>query len=245
MVTVSFAVELAGSGAAGTAPQYGDCLRACAFSETVSAGVSVTYAPISAAIESVTINCNYDGVQHLIVGCRGTFSLELNVGQIPKINFEFTGLYATPTATAAATPTYADQAAPVAVNSANTTGISVHGYAGCLESLTLNLANEVTYRQLAGCSRQVRITDRKPEGEFTIEAVSVASKDYWSAIKDQTLGEMVFQHGQTAGNIVTFDAPTVNLGSPSYGDSDGVLMLSAPFMPNPDAGNDEFTLVYT
>jgi hypothetical protein len=36
------------------------------------------------------------------------------------------------------------------------------------------------------------------------------------------------------------------LDSPSYSDSDGVMMLNLPFMPVPTgAGNDEFTLVLT
>ena len=55
MAKLDFEVELAGAGAAGTAPAYGPLLRACAMSETISAGVSVTYAPISATLESVSI----------------------------------------------------------------------------------------------------------------------------------------------------------------------------------------------
>jgi len=51
-VECTFSVELAGSGTAGTAPQYGKALLACGLSETVSAGVSVTYAPVSSSVTS-------------------------------------------------------------------------------------------------------------------------------------------------------------------------------------------------
>jgi len=53
-VEVTFEVELAGSGAAGTAPAYGAVLKACGLSETVVATTSVTYAPVSSSFSSVT-----------------------------------------------------------------------------------------------------------------------------------------------------------------------------------------------
>jgi hypothetical protein len=245
MVEVTFSVELAGSGAAGTPPKYGACLQACGLNETIVATTSVTYAPVSSAIKSVTLDFYADGTRHLITGARGTWSMEGEVGEIPKIEFEFTGLYTPPGALSTPSATFAGQADPVVMNSENTTAVEVHGFAARLESFSLELSNEVVYRQLAGATREVRITNRKPEGEVQIETPAIGSKDYFAAVSGQTLGTMEFQHGQVAGNIITFAAPAVNLGSPSYEDSDGVMMLSLPFMPNPTTGNDEFTLVYT
>ena len=60
-VGITFEVEMAGAGAAGTAPAYGPLLRACALSQTISAGVSVVYAPIDASEESVTLHFFIDG----------------------------------------------------------------------------------------------------------------------------------------------------------------------------------------
>jgi hypothetical protein len=90
------------------------------------------------------------------------------------------------------------------------------------------------------------ITDRKPEGEVTIEAPTIAAKNYFSAASTQTSDQFSWMHGTTAGNIVTFTAPTCNLGSPEYEDSDGIIMLKLPFMPQPTAaGTDEFTIALT
>ena len=72
-VEVTFSVELAGSGTAGTAPRYGDALKACGFSETIASNTSVTYAPVSSSFSSVTIHYNTDGVRHIVTGCRGNF----------------------------------------------------------------------------------------------------------------------------------------------------------------------------
>jgi hypothetical protein len=132
------------------------------------------------------------------------------------------------------------------VNSANTATLQVHGYAACLSAFSLDLANETPFRQLAGCTQQVMITDRKPEGEVTIEAPTIAQKNFFSSASTQTAGQFSWVHGTTAGNIITFTAPTCTLGSPEYEDNDGIIMLKMPFMPQPTAaGNDEFTLALT
>ena len=246
LVGVSFDVEIAGSGAAGTAPKWSALIQACGFSETIVSVTSVTYAPISSAFKGVTLYFFADGVRHKVTGCRGTWSMNLEVGEIPKISFEFTGIFNAPTDETQPSPTFSNQADPVVVNSANTATLQVHGYAACLSAFSLDLANETPFRQLAGCTQQVMITDRKPEGEVTIEAPTIAAKNYFSAASTQTAGQFSWVHGTTAGNIVTFTAPTATLGSPEYEDSDGIIMLKLPFMPQPTAaGNDEFTLALT
>jgi hypothetical protein len=246
LVGVSFDVEIAGSGTAGTAPKWSALMQACGFSETIVATTSVTYAPISTGFKGVTLYYFADGVRHKVTGCRGSWSMSLQAGEIPKISFEYTGLFNAPTDESQPTLTYSNQADPVVVNSANTTPIKVHNYAACLESFSLSVANETPFRQLAGCTQQVMITDRKPEGEVTIEAPTIAGKNFFTAASGQTLDEFSWTHGTTAGNIVTFTAPTCNLGSPEYEDSDGIIMLKLPFMPIPtSAGNDEFTIALT
>jgi hypothetical protein len=245
MVSVSFSVELAGSGVVGTPPAYGKILRACGFNQAISAGTSVTYSPVSSGFESVTMDFRADGTRHIVTGARGTVSLSAETGSIPTLDFEMMGLFNDPTDAALPAVTFGDQADPLVINAENTLDVLVHGYAGCLQSLSLDVGNNVVYRQLAGCSRQVILTDRKPEGSVSVEAPTIASKDYFAAVSAQALGEVSFVHGTTAGNIVTFTAPNCNLGSPAYGDSDGTILLELPFMPNPNTGNDEFTLVFT
>jgi hypothetical protein len=250
MVSVSFDVEIAGSGTAGTVPRWHDILRACGFGEGISAGVSVTYTPASSAIVSVTLDFNADGNRHLVTGCRGNATFNLTTGEIPKISFEMMGIYNAVVKGTPVTPSFGGQANPVVVNSTNTTAVTAFSFLACMESFDLSLNNENPFRQLAGCTQQVLVTDRAPAGELVIEAPLAGSgtgeKDFFALVSGQTLGAIGWQHGQTAGNIVTFSAPTCNLDSPSYSDSDGVMMLNLPFMPVPTAaGNDEFTLVLT
>jgi hypothetical protein len=246
MMSVKFAVELAGSGTAGTAPAWGPLMKACGFSETVSAGVSVTYAPVSSSFSSATLDFRNDGIKQLGLGARGTVGLEMSAGEAPKLNFEFMALYGAPTATSNPSPTYSNQVAPVAVNSDNTTSVGVHGYSSCMNAFSLQVANEMVFRQLAGCSKQVIIPDRKPSGEITIELPALGSKDFFSIASSQAKGSIGWTHGTTAGNIITFAAPTSAFDSPSYEDADGIQHIKLPFRPIPtSSGNDEFSLVLT
>ena len=246
-VLINFEVELAGSGTAGTAPAYGPLLEACAMTEAVVASTSVTYAPNSdAAPGSATIYFNNDGVLHKATGCRGTFTLNGAVGEIPTIAFEFTGIYNTPSDVSLSTPTYSNQADPVVFKNGNTTGFQVFSYAGALQSFSLEMANEIVYRELVGGTKEAIISNRAPAGEVMIEAVTMATHNFFNDATGGSTGNLTFQHGQTAGNIVTFTASQIDLGNPSYSDEDGIQMLTLPYIATPtDSGNDELELVYT
>jgi hypothetical protein len=245
-VECTFSVELAGSGTVATAPAYGKALKACGLSETVAAGVSVTYAPVSASFSSVTIYYNIDGVLHKVTGARGTFTLNGSVGEIPTIDFTFTGIYNTPTDTAAPTPTYANQATPVIFKNGNTDGFELLSYAGCLQSVSFDIGNTLVYRELINCTKQTLITDRRSTGSVTLEAVTMATKNYFTAaLTDSSLGNLLFQHGQTPGNIVDFASTNIDIGDVSYGDQDGIAMLTIPYTAVPTAAGNEFSIVYT
>jgi len=322
---VSFETEIAGSGAAATPPAWGSLLKACNFSETITAaaitgtaqtggstttiklaagasavddfytgmtlsltagtgsgqkgeivsyngtskiatlatawavapdatsgysiGVSVMYTPNSGfgtatANTSATIYFARDGVRHILLGARGTVSLGLASKQIPKFKWTFTGLLGTISDTALPSVNYGGFQTPDAVSTANTTDLNLHGYAGAvMQSLTFDIANTVIHRQLVG-AESVLITDRKPVGNVSIEATSVAAKDWWTAAKNASYGVFGVKHGQTAGNIVGITGRNIQLKQPKYSDSDGVVMFDAglSFTPYGAAGNDEIRI---
>jgi len=248
-VVVTFEVEYAGSGTAGTAPRYGSLLKACGFSETVVASTSVTYAPVSASFSSVTIYFSLDGVRHKVTGARGTFSLNLTANQIPVINFTMTGQYVAPTDTADPTPTYTNQAAPQIFNDTNTTAFTVFSETDLpLQTCTLDVGNEVVYRELVNSDKEVSIVNRAGNGSLTIEMPTLASHDFFADAVAGTTGNLSIVHGTNAGNIITLAsaANAISLGNPSYSEDQGVVMLNLPYTLVPSSsGNDEFTLAYT
>lgn len=245
-VEVSFEVELAGSGTAGTAPAYGPILKACGLSETIVASTSVTYAPVSTSFSSVSIYYHEDGIRHRLTGCRGTFEISAEVGQIPRIAFTMTGIYNAPTDVALPSPTYANQATPLIFKQGNTTNFSAFSYSGCLQSFNFNIANDVIYRELVGCTKEIMITNRMPSGSMVIEAPTITAKDFFTIATGNTTGSITFQHGTTGGNICTVTSPQSDLGNLTYSDQDGVQMLNCPFIAIPtSSGNDELSIAYT
>ena len=245
-VECTFSVELAGSGTAGAAPRYGDALKACGFSESIVSNTSVTYAPVSSSFSSITIHYNIDGVRHIVSGCRGSFSINASVGEIPTIDFNFTGVYATPTDSALPTVSYGNQATPLIFKNGNTTNFQLYSFAGALQSLTLDVGNTLVYRELVGGTKEVLLTDRAATGSVTMEAPTLAQKDYFSAaLIDYTLGNLQVTHGTQAGNIVRFTSSKVDIGDVNYGEADGVTMLEIPYTLVPSTSGDEMSLVYT
>jgi hypothetical protein len=244
---LKFEVELAGSGTAGTAPRFSSVLKACGMAETTVASTSVTYAPVSSTPSSATIVYNTDGLNHVLTGCRGSFSIKAEVGQIPTISFSVVGVFNSPTDTSPVSANYTNQATPLVFRQGNTSAFSIFSYSGLLQSFDFDLANATVYRQLVGSSSgEVQITDRKPSGSVMIEAPTLATKDFFSIALGTATGGLSFLHGTTAGNRVTFNSPQTDITTPAYGEQDGVRMLNLPYVAVPTtAGNDEFSLAFT
>jgi len=328
-VGITFSVELAGSGTAGTAPAYADLLRACGNAQTIagtaltgtaqagaagsitlaasasavngiyvgqlisitsgtgsghagiitsyngttkvatvqrttaaftpavssqySIGANVSFRPISnvdgVADTSCTIVYNVDGVQHVLLGCRGTYSLNLTLGEIPSIQFTMTGIYTTPTDTAQSTYTlaYANQAVPVVFKSDAVSGYSFFGVTTCLQSVQLDLGNEIQYRELIGCGKRVDIPDGQSSGTVMMEATTMATwNPFEASLTDNTNGVLSVVHGGAAGNRVGLVVPRCDLGQPTYSRDQGTEMINVPYTALPSAtGNDDFYLVFS
>ena len=245
-VNVTFDVEMSGSGSAGTAPKYGAILKACGLSETISGGNTVTYAPVTTPSDSVTLFVNYDGIRHKVTGARGTFSMNCEVNNIPRISFSLTGIFNAPTDTALPTVTVSNQASPLIFKNGSTSAFQIFGFSAALQSWNLDFNNEVIYRELVGGTKEVLITDRRPSGTAVIESVALSAHNFFTDYTGTSTGTNTWQHGTVAGNKVTVSCPQTDLGQPTYSESDGITMLNLPFMATPTASaNNEFSLVYT
>lgn len=240
--TISGEVEIAGSGVLGTPPAYGPLLRACGLAEVIDAGVSVEYTPVSASHEAASIYFNADGVRHILIGSRGTMTLQLTPLRIPRFAFTFTGLLGTITDTALPTVDLTKFIKPAVVNKANTT-FSLHGLAGACEGVTMDLANQVEPRFLIG-HESIQQVDRLMTGSAVMEAVALATKNWFAISEAGTTGALAAIHGTVAGNIVEFAAPAVQIGRTSYGETQKIINNTLPLMFTTVAGNDEFKLTF-
>lgn len=237
---VEFEVELAGSGTAGTAPAYSPLLQGCGFAEADGAS-DVVYTPVGTGFKTLTFYINVDGVLHKMPYAAGNVAFSLDARKVPFMKFTFMGLFLPVIDDAAPTAVYSAFQKPVAVNKANTT-LSLHGYAGVVESLQVDMKNEVPYRNLINFEG-VTVNDRKPDGSISMEMVAVGTKAWLTSIAAGTTGALAFAHGTVAGNIVEIAAPMVQLFSPRFANSQGIQMLQANMVLLPGgSGNDEITI---
>lgn len=240
---VKFKVELTGAGDAGDVPAYGPLLRACSMAETIVADTSVTYTPVTDGPEAVTIFWNDDGVNHAMLGARGTAVLTLVPKQIPTVEFTLRGLAGPIADMARPAATYAPMPDPLIVRTTVTT-TNLHGQAlaAPTETVTVDLGNQLELRNLIG-EDEVIIADRSMKGTAVLEAKTLAATNWFQVVKDRTRGALAVQHGTVAGNIVELAAPAVEIDRPSYGATQGIRNISLPLIMCPVSGNDELSII--
>lgn len=236
-------VELAGSGAAGTAPKWAPLLLACGFNETISAGISAAYQPVSSGEPTITMYGYLDGLLFKLSGAKGTVSFEFNAKGIPVMKFKFIGEYQTPTDVTMPTGmVFTGFQQPLTVGKLNTPTFNIHGYAGGCSALGFDVANSLSYKEMINVSG-VQSPDRKPTGSATMELPSVAAANFAELTRLGTQASLQLVHGVTAGNIIQVDMPKVQFTSaPTISNDNDVAMVGLGFSINPNTGNDEMVI---
>ena len=243
--SVTFDVEVKGSGAAGTAPEIGPLLRACGMDETIVASTSVTYAPISAAFESITIYYYADGIRHIITGARGNVSFTLEAGQAAKASFTFTGHDGGVSDSAMVSPTYDTTVPAPLVNVPFTIG----GYSAAISSLSFDMGNTVAFPQDIRSSDgygEVIINARDVNGSFNPEQVLLATNDFiggWKSGADLALSTGVI--GGAAGNRFAVSMPAVTYRDVAPGDREGLRTFEIGYGAGESSGDDEVSIAFT
>lgn len=244
---LSFHVELAGAGAAGTAPAWGPLLRACSFAEVVTANTKVVYNPVTDDPQSITLYIYIDKQLHALKGARGNCTVSVPNNGIPKLQFDFTGLFTAPSSMdPPANPDYSKFKAPVAATKTNTPTFTLLGNTKIgLASLEVNLNNEVVHRSLINAASEVIITDRLATAAMTIDAPKYSDLNLVEKAVAAATGAVQLVHGKTAGNIITLDMPKVQVNSVESQEADKIWQLQVGADVEPNTGNDELLITVT
>jgi hypothetical protein len=240
--SLEYDIEAAGSGVAGTAPKWGPLMQACGFAQVVTAGVSVTYTPVSSAFSSLSKYFYLDGVLHKFTGSRGSVAFKGNNRSPTMWGYRFLGLFQPVVDAVLPTADYTGFVKPLAFNTANTPTFTIHGVAGVLRNLSIDMANQVSYRNLVN-SEAVQLLDRKPVGSLEMEATLMATKNWFNTARDGSTGALQLIHGTTPGNIIEINAPGVQVTDPQYSEFENAAMLQAGMVLRPNIGNDEISIV--
>lgn len=249
---INFTVELAGSGTAGTVPQWGKLLRMCGMAEVVTPGARVEYTPVSAAFESGAARYFIDGVVYFSRGVRGSVKLKLNANDRPVLECSMMGFDTNAIEAVVNASAYPNWKRPFVVSDANSGDIRIGGtyLAGNItggqvlksRGIEIDLGNKVSHAKLLG-GEAIDIVDRDTSGKMSVE-LSAADEVTWRTdINANTLASVGFSHGVGAGNLIRVFGPSVQRIDPQAEDYEGGLLTSTELRFLPVNGNDELRIV--
>ena len=245
LVTITFNVEVKGSGTNDVPPEIGQLLRACSFDEAISAATSVTYEPVSTGHESITCYVYEDGKLIKVTGCRGNVVWTLEAGNKVMAAFTLTGHVTAQTDVALPAPTF-DSTSPVPYIGG---AFTIDGFSGVISNLNFDmgvtLAMPASVNGVDGFD-EVSIVSRDVNGSIDPLDELVATEDYldnFTSGKSMALATGAI--GGSAGNILTITMPAVYYRDAAPADRDGIAGLALPFGAGENATDDEVSIVFT
>lgn len=246
---MSIVGEYVGFGTAGPAtptPGFSALLKGCGLSQTISAGVSVTYAPQSSGQNSTAIQHEMDtGNVFTYLGGYGNMKVSMRNRAIPTFTFDYTSRLSARTTTPLGAVSVSNYQKVQTVSPDNTTTFTLQGFgSACLNSFEFDMGNEIEYFDFVNCTKNVEIIDRRSSGSVQLEMPALSVKDWFSAVESGTVGTFSLVHG-SAGKRITFNGTNVMLTNPrvTYDRKRAMLDMDMLWLPSA-TGNDEFNMVF-
>lgn len=249
MADFTITVDLKGAGSAGSAPEFGCLLQACAMTETLNTGVSAVYKPENDAgsMKSVTIYFYYDGRLRKAVGCMGNFTLTLPPGGIPQIVFNLRGKLASDADAALPTDQVYQSTEPVVVESA---GVSFGSFNDAvIRNLSYVTGNQITDRMDVNSTEGVKgvfVGGRDPRLSASVEATLEATKTWFANFENRVEEAVDATVGTVAGNIVTISIPKfcVDEGLDPMNEN-GIILFGLSGQALEDSSEDNITITFS
>lgn len=240
--TLSFDIELVGSGVAGTPPAWGPLLRLCGVAEVIEAGVAVEYSPITDDPESGSVYFMVGQTRHVMLGSRGTGTLKVNAQGIPMLSVVLTGLFTIPTKQPRLSPDLTAFQKPQVASKTNTPTFTIGGLDFVMRSFEMDLGNDVQTRLLVN-QEAVRIVDKSESVRTRVEAVELDVYDPFTLAQNQATQAIQLIHGTAAGRKVQIDIPSAQqLRLSGYENEQNVLEWPLGFTPLPQTGDDQWLI---
>ncbi len=244
-----FKVDMGFGYAAGTPPSYAALLRACGWSEVISAGTSVTYSPTppNDTFGQVDFDIRQgDGVQR-VTNARGSNNFSVTSGQTPMMEFDLRGIYNDPASVAPwAQPDFSSwKSAPLA-RPTNISAFTLGGTELCATEFSWSDGRTPRVDKYMNCAGTDIIT-RRFTGRMVVKWPDIATKDIIVNSRTGILEPIVWEIDQLAPETGTLRiaAPKVQIKFGGETDIDGELGAILDLVFVPDQGDDELSIIFT
>jgi len=250
-VSISFGMELKGDIetvlASDNRAEIDPLIRACKFRASYSASSAtagsfgtdyVQFFPTDEgmdftddnAYQSVTLYYYLDGILHKVKGAVGKCDFFFAAGEIPRINFAFSGLYETAVSSTMPTAQYKKTAPPVTY--AGT--MEIKGSSVNVQQLTIDIGQTVSPRPSINADHGIagfEVTDRVPVGAVNPEAANSPTDAHWlwDDIGDGKERPIRLKIGKQDGNYITVYAGSAVFDNIGYAEREGILVQEVPF----------------
>jgi hypothetical protein len=242
---VTFKTDAGWDGTA-TEPAWADTFfPACGLVKSGQVFTPRTEAP-GTNVKTLSLGCFMDGVFKSIYGAMGTFKLVCPTGKQAYFEWEYTGIWATPTDVAIITPTYPTDL-PLRYATSTT---SYNSVALCLSNLTLDIGNEVILRECASTVsgyHSALITNRKPMITGDPEAKLVATRDPYGQLLAMTEGILTWDLDGPTTSKVTIAAPKAQIIKNTEGDRNKLVTDELEWQCNQNGStvDQELSITFT
>lgn len=203
---------------------------------------NVLYKPSSSAASSLTMELYRDGLKFVLLGARGSFSLELAAGGVAVATFRFMGMVGTHTDTSVPSTTY-DATRPPVIRGGNSAVAKLARTAFSARAITFDLGNTMEFPPNANATQGFDpplITRRKMTGQLDPNMTLLATRDLFAGLQAATEYILHTRFGGTAGNRLGFTFPSIQLTQHNPGDRNGIateeIAFNAVASANQDAG---------
>jgi len=250
--TVRFSIPVAvkGAGTAGTVPEFGPLLRACALKQSIvlvsEVPTKVEYTPRNkpAEMETCSIYLYKDGLVIQASGCMGELTFMGQSGEFAMFTIDMQGKFVIAKDEANPTPTY-QAVDPVEVKDA---GFAFGSWEDAVaRSFGFSTGNNLVSRPNVNADDGLEpfmVTARNPRWQARIEAVLEDDNTFWADYISRDTVDLSFTHGSEAGNIVEMTAAKANFAAPRADGEDSILMYDLGGQLLETTAEDNFKMTF-
>lgn len=221
MISVSGAIEMAGSGAANTPAAWASIIQMSGYDVVTDVITEVSHNRILDAASEVdgTIYFRWEGMYHILLAAKVSLGVSAKIGEIGYLNFEAKGIYGGTLEGAMPTGNFSAFIKPVQVSTANTS-FSLDGQLLNMFEFEMSQNNEIEVDEGSEL-KQIFINDWSEEGKVIIEQPALSTFDPFAIARANTILPFEFVQGVTAGNIFKQSSTGVQIMSVDPGEQKG------------------------